>query len=276
MRERRGFTLLETIFALGLSMLVLLAVEVLFVDSLRFRLHNDQLTGRTLENEVLDLSTAVDVAETDLSCSTVMVDGVIAATIEMPSQPSMAPAPLPAGTAKGLTALALPRARDRQTNDFRIDPQTCVPLWQSLRITYLRGGEMVLREIDVAPADGQPVTAAIDAAALQALCEDEVSSTQGWVRIAGPKVLSRQIERLRFDRLHRQVIWSDNEPVDEYALFVTVRRNDTRREGGPATRLVVTRLYRSWNSTFRDPGPIKSPMPVPIPPSHVDAGRNEW
>ncbi|NDD29777.1 MAG: hypothetical protein EB084_16080 [Proteobacteria bacterium] len=269
-------SLFETVLALGLSMLVILAVETMFVDSLRFRVLNDKVMTRTMESEVIDVSMAADVAESDLRLATAMSEGRAVAPLELDADVSPEPAPIPESPAHGLTAIALPRARDPHSGRFEIHPRTAVPVWTSVRVTFQRAGQRLVQELDVARADGGEVHAPVDPDSLVALCDGQAPAVGGWVRTAGPKVVSRNIERFMPTVLHRRLTWSDNEPIETYALFITARRDDTRVEGGPTTRSTFTRLYRSWNSTFRDPGPLKMPLPVPVPPARIDAGKNEW
>lgn len=275
MKRARGLSLLETVFAFGLSMVVMLAVNVMFVDSLRFRVLNDKVVTRTLESEVLDQALVADIAEADLALSTIVIDGVTQAPAEVDGDVWPEPGPLPEGASRGLTAMALPRARNLRTNVFEIDARTTRPVYRSVRVRFQRAGESVLRSLDAARADGGDVQTPLDAPSLGALCAGQATAGE-WVRINEPRVLSQSVERCRAMVLHRRLTWSDNEPVDTHAVFITIRRDDTRAAGGPSTHTTFTRFYRSWNSTFRDPGPLKSPLPVPVPPAQVDAGRNEW
>ena len=270
MRRPRGFSLLETVLALGLSILVLLAVETLFVDSMRYHVLSDQVIRRTLETEVLDASVALDVAETDLRLATVITADDAASDGTPPPRDDRT------DPQRTLSALAIPRARSLTDNEFTLDPKTCVPVWQSLRVTYLRGGDTVLKEMDLRPLDGKPVTRPIAGDVLRRLCESEGRAGGAWERIAVPKIISRSIERFHPVLTSQQATFTDNEPITQHALTLTLRRADARREGRPLSRTATTRVYESWNSTFDDPGPLKSPMPLQAPAWPLDAGRNEW
>lgn len=246
-RRPRGMTVLEVLFAMALSLVVLGAAVTLLLNALTFyrTIDEDLAPHRTLLT--VERRLLVDVGEANLGLGQVLEQGERA-------------------TPREVGALAVPCARDLTSERFVTAGDSGLPVWQTLRVYYVKTGDPRLWLVQVRPRDLRRLNPAPAPLPKPIMSTDELravveGSEAKFARVSPPRVVASGVEWFGVHINAESNVSSLGVPTNRYWLQLGVRVSQAGRH-----RCTMKRAMFSENSMYQEPGPSQAPLPIPPPP----------
>jgi type II secretory pathway component PulJ len=272
-RKNHGFSFIELVVAIGLGMVLLIAVDTLFRSSLTTLsiFERESTLYRSIQKAMKSIEN--DAREANLAFATSLYQ----------------PAPAEGLTQSTISAIALPRARDRK-GAFVTDSRYGRPVWQSLRVYYLDGEQQRMLVRDIEPVSVEAFNyrnkvpgeeTAQDPFARALVTPADVigfcmgSKVQGFRYIGEPRILAGRVEWFGPQIQGSLLTLPVGRKEYRYSLTVGLRIFAPKRNSRDVRRALVVRDIFSANSMFQYPGPERTPLPTPIPPATPDFSAAE-